>query len=87
MPKRRKPKRQPPPPSRGALALIGWRGDRDQSEVHALLGLDAVSYNRFERGWRKPTLVIALEIERVTGGAVSAHSWIETEAVRARKAG
>jgi hypothetical protein len=64
-------------PSRGSQLLVAWRGSRLQARAAELLEIDPVSYNRFERGIRKPTAKVGLNIERLTGGRVTLRSWFE----------
>lgn len=44
-----------------------WRGDRTQEEVRELLGVDAMTYSRWERGVHLPRKSHWLNIRKVTG--------------------
>lgn len=41
------------------------------------IGIDASKYNAFEHGRRRPSLDVAAQIERVTGGFVRAVQWAQ----------
>lgn len=69
--------------SRGAQLLAEWRDEALQCEVCRLLDIDPASYNRFERGVRKPNAEISFRIERLTDGRVPARSWYEPPKRRA----
>lgn len=71
--------------SRGSQLLKSWRGSALQSLAADRLGLDAATYNRFERGKRKPQAEVCFQIERLTVGAVPARSWFEPPAKCGRK--
>lgn len=78
--------------TRGGALLRKWRKAKDlfQVDVCAMLPRhDQARYCAFERGRAKPTLEMAVAIERVTGGAVPCASWFEDDvaapAVKRRK--
>lgn len=78
-----------PRPSRGSELLVGWRGNRAQTEIAEKLEIASETYNRFERGKRVPNLKYASAIETLTDGAVPASSWFDpplNTTVRKRKA-
>ena len=66
-----------PGPSRGSELLEEWRGNATQVQASARLGLNPVSYNRFEHGVRRPPGETTFRIERLTDGKVPAKSWYE----------
>jgi hypothetical protein len=74
---RGEPAQKPTGLSRGAQLLTAWRGKRLQTEAAAELGVDPVTYNRLERGTRKPSMRVSIQIERGTAGKVSIESWCE----------
>jgi transcriptional regulator with XRE-family HTH domain len=47
--------------------LKDWRGDRTQDQAGELLGVDAMTYSRWERGVHLPRKTQWPTIERVTG--------------------
>lgn len=47
--------------------LKAWRGDRTQDEAGKLLGVDAMTYSRWERGVHLPRKTQWPTIERETG--------------------
>lgn len=47
--------------------LKAWRGTRTQDEVCSLLGVDAMTYSRWERGIHLPRKKQWAKIEEVTG--------------------
>ena len=51
--------------------LKDWRGDRTQDEAGELLGVDAMTYSRWERGVHLPRKTQWPKIEEVTGIAPS----------------
>lgn len=51
--------------------LKEWRGTRTQDEAGELLGVDAMTYSRWERGVHLPRKTQWPTIERVTGIAPS----------------
>lgn len=61
--------------SLGRKLLERWRGKREQNEIADLLGMDKVTYSRFENGVRRPGGRWAFKIEKVTKGAVPAGTW------------
>ncbi len=71
--------------TKGAVALAKWRGKRRQVDVHDLLGVDAVSYNRYERGIRRPSGSLIFQIEKLTNGAVPAKAWHEPPRARVKR--
>lgn len=66
--------------SRGSQLLAEWRGEATQAQACELLDIDSASYNRFERGIRKPAGAIMVRIEKLTDGKVPANSWYEPPA-------
>lgn len=67
--------------------LKTWRGERSQEQVSALLGVDAMTYSRWERGVHLPRKTQWAKIEEVTGitpAALAQHVQIEgsTEAAQ-----
>lgn len=73
-------------PSRGSQLLAAWRGSRLQVDAADLLGIDPVTYNRFERGFRKPTAEVGLKIERLTAGRVPLRCWFEPPTAKKKAA-
>lgn len=64
--------------SLGAERLRQWRGERNQSEVCGLVGVDQTAFCAFETGYKRPGLLRAVQIQRGTGGFVTVESWLET---------
>lgn len=48
-----------------------------QAELARRIGHDRSNFNRIVNGSAKPTLDVAVAIERETAGAVPASSWVE----------
>jgi DNA-binding transcriptional regulator YdaS (Cro superfamily) len=80
------PTDQPPRPPHRWLHLtapkrLEWWRTRilKESQVTAAgrIGIDATKYNAFEHGRRRPSLDVATQIERVTGGYVKATQWAQ----------
>jgi transcriptional regulator with XRE-family HTH domain len=63
--------------SLGAVLLRAWREERKitQQEMANRIGCDFVIVSTWERGARRPGLRRALDIARVTEGAVPCDSW------------
>jgi transcriptional regulator with XRE-family HTH domain len=59
-------------------ALSKWidGSGRTREQVAKALGVTKSSLDRYCRGERTPTLGAALAIEKVTGGAIRARSWL-----------
>ena len=67
--------------------LKTWRGSRTQDEVCSLLGVDAMTYSRWERGVHLPRKKQWAKIEEVTGitpAALASHVAFETTAEAAQ---
>ncbi len=50
-----------------------------QSKFAALVGVDQSVLSRVETGSIVPSLRLAIEIERETGGAVPVNSWVQSK--------
>jgi len=58
--------------------LISQSGER-QAVWAQRLGIDEGHLSRLLAGKKRPSLVLAARIERLTGGAVPAASWVEPD--------
>lgn len=69
--------------TKGARLLADWRKAAGFSTAKACreLELDQSRYNAFERGRKRPGLVMAKRIADGTGGAVPMDAWTEIESV------
>lgn len=56
-------------------ALREWRGDRTQAWLAKQLGVEQSTVSRLETGAMPATRAMALAIEHLSGGAVSASMW------------
>lgn len=74
----KKPRGRGRPRSTTQTPLAEWidRSNRTREQVAKALGVTKASLDRYCRGERTPTLGAALAIERVTGGAIPARSWL-----------
>lgn len=61
---------------KGGELLRAWRGDRSQEDVGRVLGVHQSTVARLESGDQEPTAGLALEIEKMTDGAVPASSLV-----------
>lgn len=77
---------QPIGHSRGSRLLAGWRGERQAQKVAETLGLNPVSYSRFENGVRRPPADVMFRIEEVTKAVVPAKAWLDMERTARKKA-
>jgi DNA-binding XRE family transcriptional regulator len=59
------------------VKLKDWRGTRSQMAAAKLLKISQTSLSRLERGECYPSLPVALRIEKITNGAVTAASWVQ----------
>ncbi len=74
----KKPRGRGRPRSTSQTPLSKWidGSGRTREQVAEALGVTKASLDRYCRGERTPTLGAALAIEKVTGGAIPARSWL-----------
>lgn len=76
------------PRAHQGVALAIWRHGRALSQVAAAeaLGVAQAAWAAWETGRKTPDLSNALELERLTGGVISAAKWGRKRRVRKKKA-
>jgi transcriptional regulator with XRE-family HTH domain len=65
----------------GATRLRSWRQKqkKPQREIAAALEVDGAIVSHWECGHRRPGLVYALAIEKLTGGVVKPEHWVDSD--------
>lgn len=60
------------------MTLMEWRKKegKTQAEVAALLSVSQATISKLEAGGVRPSIDLAIEIERATGGSVLVYSWV-----------